>query len=214
MSRFDAALERFEAAHREDPRTVVVDGVELPWSVHYHARLREWVARLDPHASEAVRLAAACQHVRRWEVPRTDYEQGRSGYKRWRSDLSLRHAAFAREVLEEVGYDEETIGRVETLLRKLGLGRDAEVQLFEDAICMVFFENEYESLAAKHSDEKVVEILRRTWAKMSESGRREALGLAVRLPERGRRLLAVATEGRAGAVERRNMTNLRPEAEG
>lgn len=195
MSRFDAALERFEAAHRDDPRTFVAVGVEVPWSVHYHARLREWVERLDPHASEAVRLAAACQHVRRWEVPRTDYEEGRSGYKRWRSDLALRHAAIARDVLEQVGYDEETIGRVERLLRKLGLGRDGEVQLFEDAICMVFFENEYETLAAKHSDEKVVEILRRTWAKMSEAGRREALALAAGLPERGRRLLAVATAG-------------------
>jgi hypothetical protein len=134
----EVALSRFDAAHREDPRLVEVDGARVPWSVHYHRRLGEWVLRLDPHASVALRLAAGCQHIRRWSVPRTDYEEGRRGYKRWRSDLAKMHADIARGVLEDVGYDEGTISRVEALLRKLGLGRDAEVQTLEDAICMVF----------------------------------------------------------------------------
>jgi hypothetical protein len=100
---------------------------------------------------------------------------------------------MAREVLTNVGFDEDTIARVETLLRKIGLGRDAEVQLFEDAICMVFFENEYVDLAAKHDDDKMVDILRRTWTKMSDQGRRAAIALAERLPERERRLVRTAT---------------------
>ncbi|HUF76726.1 MAG TPA: DUF4202 domain-containing protein [Longimicrobiales bacterium] len=187
------AIERFDAAHREDPRALELDGETVPWSVHYHRRLAHWVHRFDPDASVALRLAAACQHIRRWQIPRTDYEAGRRGYRRWRSDLAKMHADIARKVLADVGFEEETIARVETLLRKSGLARDAEVQLFEDAICMVFFENEYVDHAAKHDDEKLVAILRRTWAKMSEAGRRAALELAAELPERPRRLVEAAT---------------------
>jgi hypothetical protein len=189
----EVALSRFDAAHREDPRLVEVDGARVPWSVHYHRRLGEWVLRLDPHASVALRLAAGCQHIRRWSVPRTDYEEGRRGYKRWRSDLAKMHADIARGVLEDVGYDEGTISRVEALLRKLGLGRDAEVQTLEDAICMVFFEMDFVDLAAKHDDEKMIDILRKTWAKMSPAGHEAARALAAGLPERERGLVEAAT---------------------
>lgn len=191
--RFEDALERFGASHHEDPRSIEVDGMQVPWSSYYHARLLHWVLELDGAASIPLRLAAACQHVRRWEVPRSDYDEGRRGYRSWRRDLAQMHAGIAREVLEEVGYDQETIGRVDQLIRKLGLGRDPEVQLFEDAICMVFFENEFVDLASKHDDEKMVDILRRTWAKMSQTGHERARALASDLPERERGLLETAT---------------------
>jgi hypothetical protein len=191
-ARLERALARFGAAHREDPRRIVVDGEELPWSVHYHRRLGHWILHFDAEASVPLHLAAACQHIRRWRVPRSDYGAGRRGYRRWRSDLAKMHAEIAREVLEDVGYDEETVTRVEVLLRKTGLARDPEVQLFEDAICMVFFELEYVDLAAKHDDEKLVDILRKTWGKMSGAGRRAALDLASGLPERPRRLVEAA----------------------
>jgi hypothetical protein len=189
----EAALSRFDAVHLQDPRTIEVDGARAPWSVHYHRRLGDWVLRLDPRASTPLRLAAACQHIRRWQIPRTDYEEGRRGYKRWRSDLAAMHAEIARGVLEDVGYDEGTITRVEALLRKLGLGRDPEVQTFEDAICMVFFEMDFADLAAKHDDAKMIDILRKTWAKMSPAGHQAARALAAGLPERERGLVEAAT---------------------
>jgi len=188
-----AALERFGAAHREDPRSVVVSGAATPWSVHYHARLAHWVETFDPNASVALRLAAACQHIRRWEVPRASYDEGRRGYRQWRTDLAEKHARTARGVLSDVGYDEATIARVETLIRKVGLARDPEVRLFEDAICMVFFELEYSDLVSKHEDAKLVDILRRTWAKMSPQGHAAAVSLAAGMPERERRLIEEAT---------------------
>ena len=190
--RLAEAVERFEAVHREDPRRLAVDGATLPWSVLYHRRLAHWVAHFDPGASVPLRLAAACQHIRRWQIPRGDYGAGRREYRRWRSDLGKMHAEIARGVLADVGFEEATIQRVEALLRKIGLGRDPEVQLFEDAICMVFFELEYQDLAARHGDAKMVDILRRTWAKMSDEGHRAALGIKEELPERPRRLLELA----------------------
>ncbi len=99
------------------------------------------------------------------------------------------HAELAGEVLAQEGWDEETIGRVQQLVRKIGLARDPEVQLFEDAICMVFFENEYADLAAKHDDEKMVDILARTWTKMSERGHAAARAMASGMPARERALL-------------------------
>lgn len=192
-SRLEQALARFEDAHHEDPRSVVIEGESVPWSVHYHRRLAHWVVRLGAGASVPLRLAAACQHIRRWQIPRSDYGAGRREYRRWRSGLATLHAEIAREILTDVGYDEGTIARVETLLRKIGLARDSELQLFEDAICMVFFENEYVDLAAKHDDDKLVDILRKTWAKMSEVGRRAALEMVADLPERERRLVEAAT---------------------
>jgi len=196
--RLDAALERFEAAHREDPRSVPADGAEVSWSVHYHRRLAHWVGRFDRGGSVPLRLAAACQHIRRWEVPRGEYPEGRLGYRRWRTDLAKMHARIARDVLTEVGYDEETIARVEALLRKVGLNRDPAIRLFEDAICMVFFETDFADLASKHDDEKMIDILRKTWAKMSATGRAAALEYASGLPQRERRLVETAT-GSGGA---------------
>ncbi len=196
-ARLDAALERFEAAHREDPRSVSVDGAEVPWSAHYHRRLAHWVERFDRSGSVPLRLAAACQHIRRWEIPRSEYAEGRLGYRRWRTDLAKLHAGIAREVLTEVGYDEETVARVEVLLRKVGLNRDPEVRLFEDAICMVFFETDFVELASKHDDRKMIDILRKTWAKMSDAGRAAALEYASGLPERERTLVERATAGGA-----------------
>jgi len=193
----NVARERFEAAHREDTRTFEVDGAEVPWALHYHGRLLHWVLHFAPHASVPLRLAACCQHIRRWAIPRTDYEDGRRGYRRWRSELARFHAREAGGILGHVGYEKETITRVGDLLRKVGLNRDPEVQLFEDAICMVFFEMDLVDFAGKHEDAKLVDILRRTWAKLSASGRAAALQLATTLPPDVRRLVDEATLDRA-----------------
>jgi len=191
--RLEAALRSFGSMHREDPRSITVEGDVMPWSVHYHQRLLHWTLHFEPKPSVALRLAASCQHVRRWTVPRSGYEQGRKGYRQWRSHLAKLHRQISASVLGEVGYDDNTIGRVGALLLKTGLKRDPEVQLFEDAICMVFLENELGTLAAKHDDGKMVDVLRRTWKKMSAAGRSAALALSLELPERERTLVLRAT---------------------
>ena len=91
------------------------------------------------------------------------------------------------------GYGEPCIARVQSLVRKERLKRDAEVQALEDVVCLVFLEHYFEDFAAKHSDEKVVDILRKTWGKMSEKGRDAAL--EIELPERASKLLNCALTG-------------------
>lgn len=189
MSRFEEAVAAFCAVHDEDPRTLAGE----PHSALYHRRLAHWVDALredDPAgAPEPLRLAAWCQHLRRWALPRTDFPEGLSGYKRWRSELARRHAAEAEEVLRAVGYGDETVARVRALLIKKGLRVDADVQTLEDAICLTFLENEYVDFAAKHPDDKVVDILAKTWKKMSPQGHAAALALAPALDAHHRALV-------------------------
>jgi hypothetical protein len=198
--RFEAAAREFEAAHEEDPRKIVVDGREVSRSRHYHERLVYWVERLESDPSEALRLAARCQHIRRWTIPRETYREGRDGYRKWRRELAEFHVLQAAEVLSRVGCETPLIERVSKLLRKEGLKRDPEVQLFEDAICLVFLENELAEFAERHRDEESLEnILRKTWKKMSDSGRNAALNLTDRLPARLRELLTQAVSRKAVA---------------
>jgi hypothetical protein len=184
--RFAAALARFARAHAEDPRGAV--------SRDYHARLGAWVERLAAPAEpgEALQLAAACQHIRRWTIPRDRFPEGVAGYKRWRSELARFHAGEAAAILAEVGYDEAAIARVRSLLLKKDLKGDAEVQLFEDAICLTFLEGELEAFAVKHDDAKLTGILQKTWAKMSPAGQRAALALVGSLPAELQALVARA----------------------
>ncbi|MDQ3438931.1 MAG: DUF4202 domain-containing protein [Planctomycetota bacterium] len=188
--RFAAALLHFDAANARDPNVTIVDGVPQPKELVYAKRMTDWLNRLEPGASEAVQLAARSQHLMRWSIPRSQFPMDRPGYLKWRTTLYDFHAQKAGEILREVGYEDATIGRVQSLVRKQGIKTDPEMQLLEDVICLVFLENYFEEFAADHDEEKLIRILRRTWAKMSPRGHQAALGLD--LPERERELIEKA----------------------
>jgi hypothetical protein len=191
-TRFNEAIRRFDAANAEDPNQEFFEGEERPKELLYAQRMTDWLDRFAPDASEAVRLAARSQHLRRWAIPRKDYPMDRRGYLRWRTALKKRHADESGEILREVGYDEATISRVGELLRKEGLIFDPEVQLLEDVICLVFLEHYFEDFARKHEREKVIDILRKTWGKMTEKGHEAAVALAGELPEDCREMIGAA----------------------
>jgi hypothetical protein len=184
-NRFAAALAAFDEANSEDPNTEPVNGQPQPRELLYARRLYEWVKRLAPDASEALLLAARCQHLRRWEIPRSSFPEGRAGYLQWRAKLSRFHAERSAEILRAVGYDDETIRRVQDINRKKNLAADPEVQTIEDALCLVFLEHQFEDFHARHARAKVIDILRKTWAKMSPRGRAEALRLEYSASARG-----------------------------
>ncbi|MFW2389214.1 MAG: DUF4202 domain-containing protein [Polyangiales bacterium] len=177
MSRLDDALRRFDEANAEDPNTELVDGQRLPKELVYGRRMSSRLAALAPGAPETVQLAARAQHIRRWEVPRDSYPEGRAGYLQWRTDLHKRHGETAGAIMEEVGYEADTVQRVKTLLRKRGLKTDPDVQLLEDTICLVFLEHYFHDFAQKHDDEKLLSIVRKTWAKMTDEAHAAAMEL-------------------------------------
>ena len=178
-SRFDSAIRKIDEANAQDPRHEVHEGRQIPKELLYARRMSQWMRQVAPEASEALRLAARAQHLCRWEVPRSDYPMDRAGYLKWRTFLYSYHADRAARILEEVGYDPETIDRVKILLRKRNLKRDAEVQALEDAACLVFLEYELEAFAQKHDGEKLLSIIRKTWQKMSPGAQEFALKLSL-----------------------------------
>lgn len=188
-----AAFARFDAINAEDPRSETVSGSRVPQELLYARRMSERLADFEAGASETLRLAARAQHIARWRIPRADYPAGRKGYRAWRARLMRLHAEIASEVLTWVGYGEETIATVARLIRKQGLKRDPDAQTLEDVVCLVFLEHYFEEFSAGHGDAKLVGILRKTWAKMSDRGRAAALGL--RLGARARRLIREAVDG-------------------
>jgi hypothetical protein len=167
-SRFPRAIQRFDEANARDPH-----GKELL----YAQRMTAWLDKLEPSASEPLKLAARCQHIRRWEIPRSSFPMDRPGYLKWRKTLYDFHADVAGQILKEIGYDAQTITRVQSLLRKEKLKLDPETQTLEDVICLVFLENYFSDFAREKDEAKLLNIIRRTWQKMSPRGREAAMGL-------------------------------------
>jgi hypothetical protein len=184
------AFRLFDAANGKDPNTEEFRGKTYPREVLYALRMTEKLNSFSPNASEALQLAARCQHICRWEIPRETYDMNRQGYLKWRRALKKFHVQKATEILKEVGYSEELIDRVCLLLEKKQLKRDEESQTLEDVICMVFLECYFDAFALKHTEEKITDILKKTWRKMSESGRNAAMALPY--SERGQQLINTA----------------------
>ena len=177
--RFQRAIQSIDEANREDPNSEVVDGVPQPKEVVYGVRMQKWVEELDPGAPESLRIAARSQHIRRWEIPRSDYPMDRKGYLRWRTTLYGFHADTASELLRAADYDDETIERVRALLQKRNLRTDADVQTLEDAAALVFLEHHLDDFLNRDDigEEKAIKIIRKTWNKMTERGHEAASAL-------------------------------------
>lgn len=175
--RFDAALCRFNNENSRDPNPEMADGVPHPRELLYAQRLTDWVLRLCPDASEELRLAARCQHICRWEIPRASYPLTRAGYLKWRADLKKFHAQKAGEILQAAGYDDETVRRVQELNLKKNFPNDTEGRVLEDALCLVFLQFQFADLAAKSDDDKMINALQKSWQKMTGAARAEALKL-------------------------------------
>ena len=165
--RLRRALAAIDAANAGDPQRIGVRGDVRPKELAHAELVSEWVERLRPDAGEALRLAARAHHVRRWEIPRERYPEGRSGYLRWRKALGAHHATVVGEILAGEGYAEPTIARVQEIVRKGNLGRDAEVQVLEDALCLVFLETQFHDLTRRLEPDKLLEVTRKTLRKMS-----------------------------------------------
>lgn len=177
MTAYERAREAIEAAHAADPHRAA-DG--RPAEAVYAERMEAWVARLVPESSPLLRLAARCQHLERWLVPRSSFPEGKAGYFAWRKSLYAKQAGRARALLAAAGVPANEADEAATWVSKTELKTNAGTQALEDAACLVFLENEIGAFAAQHADyprEKFVDIVRKTWRKMSAGAQRAALGL-------------------------------------
>ena len=176
----ETVLARIDAINRQDPHREQAGGIDYPKELLYAQRMSAWLERLRPDASDALRIAVRAQHVERWTLARDQFPPGRSGYLRWRTRLARHHAEVGAGLMRDAGYAAETVAEVGALLRKEGLAgaaADSDVQALEDVACLVFLEHHLPPFTAQHPTPKVVEILTKTWRKMSPRARREALEL-------------------------------------
>ncbi|KAF2204031.1 hypothetical protein GQ43DRAFT_438296 [Delitschia confertaspora ATCC 74209] len=203
---YEKAFSAIDAAHSEDPTKIPLSSdpsLSIPYELHYAQKCTEYLNKRCPNASEPLRLAIRAQHFRRWEVPRSSYPMNKVGYHAWRTGLKKRQAEQVEAICLEVGYDKETAAHVAGLIRKEGLGKGGhedgnekeEVQVLEDVACLVFLEDQFEGWEkeAGLDEDKVLGILRRTWAKMSGKG--HELALAIEMGERPRELVGKALAG-------------------
>jgi hypothetical protein len=184
VERFNNAIARFDAYNAADP-----NGKEVP----YAQRMSDRLDTFEPGAEEHIKLAIRCQHIGRWTIPRNTFPEGKKGYIAWRNKLKSFHAETAGDILKECGYDSEMIHKVQDLLLKKDLRNNADTQLLEDVVCIVFVEFYLDEFAAKHPDDKVIDILEKTLKKMSPRAIQVAGG--VDLSARTKELLLQAVDG-------------------
>lgn len=178
MTRLQAVLASIDAANGEDPSLVNEEGRSVARELLYGQRMSGWLSRLEPEASEVLQIAARGQHIRRWVIPRSDYPMDRAGYLKWRTTLYRFHADQLEPLMQEGGYPDMDIQRMRGLVEKRGIKSNPEAQTLEDVICLVFLEFYFDDFRGRHERSKVVDIVRKTWGKMSDRGQ----GFALQLP--------------------------------
>lgn len=175
--RLAAVLASIDAANDEDPHQVLSGGVSVPRELLYGQRMSSWLSQVEPQASEVLKIAARGQHVRRWKIPRSEYPMDRAGYLRWRTTLYRFHADQLEPMMKVEGYPGGDIQSMRGLVEKRGIKTNPEAQILEDVICLVFLEFYFNDFRVRHERSKVVDIVRKTWGKMSDRGQAFALQL-------------------------------------
>lgn len=176
-TRFETAIALIDKKNSEDINSYEVSGMNYPKELLYSQRMTRKLLQFDPNASKALQIAARAQHICRWQIARDEYPMDRVGYLKWRETLKKMHADLTAEILDTVGYDQQYIDRVSQLITKKLIKKNEESQTLQDTVCLVFLDYYFEEFAAKHEDEKVIDILQKTWKKMSDKGHEAALQL-------------------------------------
>jgi hypothetical protein len=166
-AKFKKAMDAFDQYNSKDPNQETANGQSLPKELLYAQRMTRRLLLYEPDSSEYLQLAARSQHIGRWEIARSGYPMDKKGYFQWRNKLKEHHAFIVEHILKNCGYDGLTIEKVKELLMKKNLNTNTDAQVLEDVVCLVFLEHYVDEFAAKHEDEKVIDILRKTIKKMS-----------------------------------------------
>lgn len=202
-ARLRQVITAIDAANADDLRTTFADGAPRPYEVVYSERMSRRLALMYPDASELLRIAAHGQHIRRFDIPRSGFAQGREGYNEWRRSCREHHARLLGDIMRPAGYDDREIEQVARMVKKEQLKKDKDSQALENVVDVVFLEHYFDAFDGKYShydDQKMIDIIGKTLRKMSPRGHRAALALD--LPERTRKLVAAALEREAAALAR------------
>ena len=177
MSKLEKTLNDIDLLHSQDPKKSIIDGVEKADELIYTENMSKALSKVSDSPSEELIIAVRSQHLCRWEIARSEYPMDRPGYLKWRTDLGKLHADKACEVMGKNGYSQESIDKTRKIIRKQNLKANPDAQAMEDCACLVFIETGFLDFAKKFEEEKVIDIVQKTWNKMSERAQQEALKL-------------------------------------
>ena len=175
--RFNAVIEEIDEVNHQDPNREELRGKSYAKEYLYSLRMSDMLEEYMADPGELMKIATRGQHIKRWSIPRSEYPMDRKGYLKWRTQLKTLHGELLGDIMNKHGYDQEEIVHVQDLVAKKRLKNDVETQQLEDVICLVFLQYYFEDFAAKHEEPKVLEILQKTWKKMTEKGKEMAMQL-------------------------------------
>lgn len=184
---FEQTVSLMDTANSEDPNIENDEnGKEFPKELLYSHRMADMIERYKPEADHVMQLAVRGQHIQRWKSPRDDYPMDRQGYHKWRTDLYTFHANTTADLMSKAGFDETALERVKLAVGKKGIKSNPDTQMLEDVASLVFIEHYMLAFAEKHpeyTEEKWIDIIKKTWRKMSDDAHAFALSGSLKLPE-------------------------------
>ncbi len=175
--KFETTIVDIDLLNAKDPNLEIENGKLIPKELLYSKRMTDMLAVFCPEASEVLKIAVRAQHIQRWTSPRENYPMDRKGYLLWRTELKKFHGALTAGIMKNNGYPEEEMEKVDGLINKRRMKTDPEAQTLEDVVCLVFLRYYFDDFIAKHPNEKIIDIVQKTWKKMSEKGHVAAMGL-------------------------------------
>lgn len=178
-SKLQSVVDEIDEINRQDQNQEIVDGIAQPKELLYGQRMSECLLTYWPNASELLQIAVRAQHVKRWHIARKEYPMGKAGYYAWRTALGVFHAETAQELMLSKGYSEQEANQTASMLKKERLKSNPDAQTLEDVACLVFLMHYFGPFAEKHSDEKIISIVQKTWKKMSDQAKDIALSLTL-----------------------------------
>lgn len=183
---YNEVIKLIDAANSDDPNKEMADGKQYPKEHLYAQRMSDMIQRFDSSADDINKIAVRAQHIQRWKSPRSDYPMNRKGYHQWRTSLYKFHAQTTAALMEQVGYDQNSIERVKQAIGKKSIKTNPDTQMLENIAALVFIEHYMLDFANKHpeyDESKWIDIIRKTWNKMTVNAQQFALSGVVSLPE-------------------------------
>ncbi|WP_026301459.1 DUF4202 domain-containing protein [Colwellia piezophila] len=183
LEKLNKTLAAIDEINRQDPNTLLSNGSSQAKELVYGQQMTECLKQYWPEANELLQIAVRAQHIKRWQLERTEFAEGKSGYFQWRIAQGKFHAELTASIMLEHGYNKVQADQCAAIIRKDNLKTNSDSQTLEDVACLVFLMHYFNAFAAKYTEQdneaKIVRIVQLTWHKMSEQAHDIALGLTL-----------------------------------
>ncbi len=167
---YNAAIELIDAIHNQDPSTVTFEGVEVKAELQYSQRMLSMLEKVQPKALLELKLAAQCQHMSRWSIPRATFSMDKKGYYQWRAAIMEYQLNITSTVLKQAEVNDESIEVIVDALKNKADKTNLNASIIEDTACLTFIKWYLVPFAGQFDVYKAKIILQKTANKMSDKG--------------------------------------------